>query len=102
MDRIQYQLDTNAEKVSGKYYRLWDAMDANKADEIRTAVETMTQHGMEPKNIKTQITKQYKDAYLEADSAGKVKIKDAIEKAYKELGFTKEDADKVINGWKKE
>ena len=62
----------------------------------------MTDHGMEPKNIKTQITKQYKDAYLDGTNNEKVKIKDAIEKAYKELGYSTEDADKVINKWKKD
>lgn len=102
VDRIQYQLETGAEKVSGNYYRLWDAMDNNKVEEIRTAVKTMTDHGMEPKNIKTQITKQYKDAYLDGTNNEKVKIKDAIEKAYKELGYSTEDADKVINKWKKD
>ena len=71
-------------------------------EEIRTAVKTMTAHGMEPKNIKTQITKQYKDAYLNGSNSEKVKIKDAIEKAYKELGYSTEDADKVINKWKKD
>ncbi len=100
VDRIQYQLDTGAEKVSGNYYRLWDAMDNNKATEIRTAVKTMTDHGMEPENIKKQITTKYKKAYLDGSNSEKVKIKDAIEKAYKELGYSTEDADKVINKWK--
>ena len=101
VDRIQYQLANKAtEAPSGRYYRLWDAMDKNKTEDIRSAIETMTAHGVEEKNIKTQITKQYKAAYLAADADGKREIRDAIEKAYKLLGFTTKDADKVINKWK--
>ena len=101
VDRIQYQLANKAaEAPSGRYYRLWDAMDKNRTEDIRSAIETMTTHGVEEKNIKTQITKQYKAAYLAADADGKREIRDAIEKAYKLLGYTAKDADKVINKWK--
>lgn len=103
VDRIQYQIETGAKEApDGNYYRLWDAMNNNKATEIRTAVKTMTDHGMEPENIKKQITTNYKNAYMNGTSSEKVKIKDAIEKAYKELGYSTEDADKVINNWKKD
>ena len=101
VDRIQYQLDNGLEKTpGGSYYRLWDAMDNNSTEQIRGALNTMTDHGIETKNIKTQITKQYKAAYLEADANGKRQIRDAIQKAYKLMGLTAEDADKVINKWK--
>jgi len=100
VDKAEYQKDTGKNAGSGKYYRLWDAMDNNKADEIGTAVEQMTAHGVEAKNIKSQITSHYRDAYKEADSDGKRKIRDAMHKAYKKLGYTVEDADKVINKWK--
>jgi hypothetical protein len=101
VDRIQYQLDNELNKApGGNYYRLWDAMDNNSTEEIRTAIKTMTEHGIEAKNIKTQITKQYKAAYLAADADGKRTIRDAIQKAYKLMGYTAEDADKVINKWK--
>ena len=100
-DQIEYQKETgSAETPTGKYYRLWDAMDTNKTDDIKDAIQTMKAHGVEAKNIKTQITKQYKAAYLEADADGKRTIRDAIQKAYKLLGYTAEDADKVINKWK--
>ena len=101
VDRIQYQIEKGLDKTpGGSYYRLWDAMDANSTEEIRTAIGSMMDHGLEVKNIKKKITEQYKAAYLDADSDGKRKIRDAIEKAYKLMGLTAEDADKVINKWK--
>jgi hypothetical protein len=101
VDRIEYE-KANGKEAKGQYYRLWDAMDANKAEEIRGALDIMQQHGLIPKNIKTQITKQYKQAYLDGSSDEKRRIRDAMQKAYKAMGWTAEDADKVIDGWKKD
>lgn len=101
LDLIDYKNATGNTNTSGKYYRLWDAMDDNKADEIESAVSTMTKHGLEAKNIKSEIGKHYKQAYLAADSNGKRKIRDAMQKAYRKLGFTAQDADKTIENWEK-
>ena len=60
----------------------------------------MMEHGSKPANIKGEITKKYKAAYLAADSKGKVRIRDAVQKAYKAMGLTAEDADKAIEKWK--
>ena len=100
LDRIDYEKATGKEAGGGKYYRLWDAMDANKSTDIQAAVKLMTAHGVEAKNIKSQITQRYKEKYLKAGNSEKVKIRDAIQKAYKALGLTATDADKVINKWK--
>jgi hypothetical protein len=100
VDRAEYKRDTGKDAGTGKYYRLYDAMDANNAEQISSAVNLMTAHGMDKKNIKTEIGKHYKAAYLAADSNGKRKIRDAMQKAYRKLGFTAADADKTINGWK--
>ena len=54
----------------------------------------------EEKSIRSQITGKYKEKYLKADTREKVKIRDSIQKAYKALGKTAADADKVINAWK--
>ena len=87
--------------MSSLYYKdLWTAMDNNKADEIGSVIKRLTDEGRQVKDIKTAITKQYKDKYLAADSAGKTRIRDAIQKAYRKMGLTAEDANKVINGWK--
>ena len=87
----------------GSYGRadLWTAMDANKAEDIGTAISLMKQAGYEPKDIKTSISSHYKQEYLNADANGKRKIRDAMQKAYKKLGFTAEDADKTIANWEK-
>lgn len=101
MDRAEFERNTG-EDIGGSstYYRLWDAMDNNSAAEIKEAVKTMTDHGVKTTAIKSQITEKYKKAYLAADNDGKRKIRDAIQKAYKAIGLTAEDADKIINKWK--
>ena len=99
VDRIEYFKETGNE-ASGQYYRFYDAMETNKAEDIRREVETMLKHGMKRENIKKQITTKYKPMYLAADNKGKTQIRDEIHKAYKALGYSAEDADKVINKWK--
>jgi hypothetical protein len=101
VDRIEYKKETGKDAGSGSYYRLKDAMEANKSDEIRRQVKTLTEHGKKKEDIKENITKMFKAEYLEAGSSGKIKIRDAIQKAYKALGYTAADADKIIDGWTK-
>ena len=86
--------------MSGNYYRLYDAIEANKSDQIKKAVEIMTKHGMEQKNIKKQIGTKYKQQYLEATGNEKIRLKNALIMAYKAVGVSETDANKIINGWK--
>ena len=100
LDREAYEKETGTElSGSAKYYRLDDAMNGNKSAEIREAVQTLLEHGVKAKSIIDRM-KDQKQAYLEADSKGKVRIRNAIQIVYKELGYTAEDADKVIDKWK--
>ena len=73
----------------------------NSSAEIRAAVKKLESLDYKPADIKKEINSKFKQEYLSADANGKIKIRDAMNKAYKELGYTAEDADKVINGWKK-
>lgn len=100
IDRMDWQKETGAESVSGYNYRLKDAIQNNKAEEIRKVVESLMTHGRTQKQIKDALS-DWKSVYLEADSRTKTAIRDAIQKAYKAMGLTAADADKVINGWKK-
>ena len=102
VDRIEYQLETGAEKAPGGnsyYYRLSDAMDNNSVTEIRSAVNDMLAHGVTKKQILDK-TSAWKSAYLQADNAGKVKIRNAIQQVYIAAGSTAAEADKKINKWK--
>ena len=101
VDRIEYKKETGKDAGSGSYYRLKDAMEANKSDEIRRQVKMLTDHGKKKADIKENITKMFKAEYLEAGSSGKIRIRDAIQKAYKALGYTAADVDKIIDGWTK-
>ena len=101
IDRADYKKQTGAESVSGYYYRLEDAVNANKSELITKAVKDLLQHGISKDKIKNKLS-AWKSLYLAADGAGKVKIKDALTKAYKAAGYTAADADKTINSWLKE
>ena len=99
MDRDAYKKETGNE-VSGSatYYRLEDAINNNRAEAIRSAVNDLIKHGVKKENITTKLSK-WKAEYMAADSNGKRKIRDALQKAYRALGYTAEDADKMIDGW---
>lgn len=104
VDRIEYQKETGNSAGSGTYYRLKDAINNNSSDEIRSAVENMTTHGMTEKQIKDWIGKKdtgFKTRYLELPNGPeKVALKNALIMAYKAIGLTAEDANKIINKWK--
>ena len=101
-DRIDYKKEKKlSDSVSGNYYRLYDAIEENKSDDIRSAVQLMLNHGMKKENIKKQITSKYKKQYLEASGNEKIKLKDALTKAYKAVGMTATEAQETINKWKK-
>lgn len=100
LDRDEYQQQTGAEKApTGYYYRLTDAVDNNSVTEIRSAVKELKAHGVTEKKIMDK-TSDWKAAYLQADNAGKVKIRNAIQQVYIAAGSTAAEADKKINKWK--
>ena len=102
VDRVEWTKEKNLEEsVSGQYYRLYDAISNNKSDQISKAVKIMLQHGMKKENIKKQLTDKYKDEYLNGTTTVRIRIRNALEMAYKALGYSKADADKIIDGWKK-
>ena len=99
LDRIDWYRETG-ENESGYYYRLEAAVNANKAADIQKAVDNLLKHGITKEKIKSKLS-DWKAAYLAADSAGRIKIRDAIQKAYKAAGYTASDADKTIKNWTK-
>ena len=100
-DRADYQKETGADSVSGFSYRLHDAIAENKGESIRKAIKNMLDHGVKKESIKSAITEKWKEIYLNADSRTRTAIRDAIQKAYKAIGLTAQDANKVIDNWKK-
>ena len=100
MDKEDYK-DEGGTSTSTTYYRLDDAVTANKAEDIQRAVKDLLDHGITVDKIKNRLSNR-KSEYLTADNAGKTKIRDAIQKAYKAMGLQATDADKVINNWAKE
>ena len=99
VDRAEYKRETGNDAGSGTYYRLKDAISENKSDSIRAAVKQLMDHGATAKNIQATIS-GYKSEYLEAKGQDKIRLKDALIKAYKATGMTAEDANKRINNWK--
>ena len=82
------------------YTPLMEAIANNSAEDISKAVKYMTANGYEAKNIKTEVNKRIKEQYLKADAKEKIRLQDAMNKAYKALGYTTEDAEKTREKWK--
>ena len=103
IDRINYQKETGAEETpGGEYYRLGPALETNRSADIKAEIDSLLKHGKTKDNIKTQLTKELKQKYLEANNADKVKIRNELQAAYRALGLTAADANKAIDGWVKE
>lgn len=103
VDRIEYQLENGMDQAPNEknYYRFNAAVRNNSATEIQSAVKDLLGHGFTKEKIKSQLGK-WKSEYLAADSNGKRKIRDAMQKAYKAIGLTAADADKAIEKWEKD
>ena len=103
IDRIDFQKKTGKDPGGQTYYRLWDAMDNNKADSIGQALDIMLAHGIKKENVKSTLSKgdRYKEAYLNGSEQDRVRIRDAYQKAYKKLGYSAAEADKAIANWSK-
>ena len=100
VDQADFKKETGVDsKPTGKNYRLDAAIEANSTEAIRKAINEMTAHGVDKKSIKSQYLSKWKDDYLEAGSDKRRKIRDALQKAYKILGYTAEDANKTIEKW---
>ena len=101
VDRAEYAKENGTDTPGGYYYRLTDAVESNRAEEINKAVNDLKKHGVTDKQIKTKLS-SWKQAYLDATGDEKRRIRDALTKAYKAIGLTAEEAGKIIDGWKKE
>ena len=102
IDLADYKKETGNKKASGYGYRLKDAIDANNTEKIRKAIQDMTKHGLTNEKIKSDYLSDWKSEYLNGSSDRRRKIRDALQKAYKILGYTAEDANKTIERWEKE
>ena len=109
LDKTDWEKDgkplAEGQKNYTNYTPLYVAMQDNKVEDIRDAVEHMKEIGYTEKDIKKEVSSSdgvIRNQYMAADTDGRRRIRDAMEKAYKALGFTAEDADKTIRNWTKE
>jgi len=82
--------------------KLSEALESNKSAEINAAVKEMLGFGAEVKDVKSQLTTLMKAKYQDGSPADRVKMRNALQIAYKALGLTAADADKIIDGWMKD
>ena len=82
--------------------KLSEALESNRSAEINAAVKEMLQFGAEVKDVKSQLTTLMKAKYQAGTPADRVKMRNALQIAYKALGYTAADADKIIDGWMKD
>ena len=104
LDKVDWDNQGNElaydQKNYTNYTPLYVAIEKNSADSIRKAVSYLMENEYNAKDIKTQVNTQVKKLYAKADSNEKVKLRDAMQKAYRALGYTAEDANKTIEKWK--
>lgn len=62
--------------TTSNYTKLYDAID--NGGDIKKAVDELTEHGVEEKNIKSSLTRRYKDAYINGDNKEREKIRRAL------------------------
>lgn len=62
--------------TTSNYTKLYDAID--NGGDIKKAVDELTEHGVEEKNIKSSLTRRYKDAYINGDNKEREKIRRAM------------------------
>lgn len=67
----KWKNDTNS-----NYTKLYDAID--NGGDIKKAVDELTKHGVEEKNIKSSLTRRYKEAYINGDNKEREKIRRAL------------------------
>ena len=103
LDRADFKKETGAEEVSGKNYRFYDAIENGGSAEIKKAAAFLKEHGVDLKKQRGSLTTRYKKEYLELKpaSAEQVKMKNQLIMAYKETGMTEQEAEQLINKWKK-
>lgn len=101
-DQMEYNKETGA-NVSGdaRYYRLKDAINANKSEQISKAVKDLRDHGVEQRKIKDELSK-WKSEYLAGDLDTRKRIRGALEKAYVALGLNVKEVDTLLSNWKKD
>ncbi|MBP5726720.1 MAG: hypothetical protein J6Y48_06555, partial [Clostridia bacterium] len=102
-DKIEWEKKTGKTSSNEFYYRIHEGIENNKAELINQAVQIITSHGKTKNQIAGSIQGVWKDDYLKLKdgSAEKVRLKDALIKAYKAIGYSASQAENTINKWKK-
>lgn len=106
-----YKLDEWLYKSEGndsytKYSRMNDAIDeviGGKVDrtDIKTTISDLMKNGVSAETIRGQITKTYRQQYLELKSKNQASsLKSILLTAYMATGMTEDEANKKIDAWK--
>ena len=100
IDKIDWMKSTGSNREpNDKYYRLDAAILNNKTEEISRAVKDMRAHGFTKDGVDNCI-QYFKKDYLNATGDRKIKLRDALTKAYKANGMTADQALRTIDSWK--
>lgn len=106
-----YKLDEWLYKSEGndsytKYSRMKDAIDeviGGKVDrtDIKTTISDLMKNGVSAETVRGQITKTYRQQYLELKSKNQAStLKSILLTAYMATGMTEDEANKKIDAWK--
>jgi hypothetical protein len=86
-------------KAPSEYQSLYKSIDEGK--DLTEAVNKLKDAGKDTSAIRTQLTRHYKPIYLEiTDMTEKANMKNTLIKAYMADGYSRDEAIKIIDGWK--
>ena len=94
----------NGKGVSEKTIQTQLSSRINKDDDLSgpEKVQQKLDNGASVSSIKSWITQNYKQAYIDADTDGRRQLMNELTKMYKMLGISGDDAMKIVTKWVKD
>lgn len=88
---------TGFEPWTENHDKLYKAVSTGK--DLRSTLKGLEKDGYEPKEIRAAITDMFRDEYLEADKAGKARLKGYLRNAFMVSGLSQKEAENKIKKW---
>lgn len=88
----------------GKSYKKYDSFlsTVERAGDVAKAAKEYLDNGVEAKTLASEITKEYKQQYIAADSAERKRLKKLLLDAYAAIGYDRKEKEKDIDAWLKD
>jgi hypothetical protein len=103
-DEVYWKLQewdyAKANGTSEGYTKMGDLMAAvESGDGLEEQIQRYKDNGMDDSDIRSQISREYHEPYLEADEAGREQIRQTVGNALRATGSTESDIQDKFKGW---